>query len=313
MSLLESSPRPRPDDHGLAAFRAAVEASVVPLDVHADAPGEFRGRIHAVTSSDIHAIRVVAQQHSVTRTPQWISGDSERFVKFSLVESGTVVLVQDGRDCVLRGGDMAIYDTERPYSLVCDGDVEMSVLMLPVTRLGLPPELLRVATATRLVAGGPAASIVRPLIGSLGRASEQNELLATRMIRGAVEIVGSLVEQNLPARTPNDSMHLRILAYLDAHLTDPELSPSRIAAAHFISLRHLHFLFAQTGTSVSRVIRDRRLERCYDTLRDDASAHLAVSAIAYTNGFTDAAHFSRAFRAHFGFPPSAARPSAVDR
>ncbi len=297
-----------PSDGGtLADYRVAVGASVVPLDVHSGLAADFRGRIHAATSSNIHAIRVVAQRHSVTRTRQLISRGGPDFAKLSLVERGSAIIVQDGRECVLRRGDMAIYDTNRPYSMICDEDIAMSIIMLPLARLGLPPDLVRMATATRLIGDRTTASIIRPLISSLGRSSEHGEPLGARMVRGAIEIVAGLVESHLPSRNAHDLMRMRIGAYIDEHLTDPELSPSRIAAAHFISLRQLHFLFEDGGTSISRIIRDRRLERCYESLRDDSNAHLSISVIAFANGFTDAAHFSRVFRTHFGFTPSATR------
>ena len=54
----------------------------------------------------------------------------------------------------------------------------------------------------------------------------------------------------------------RIHAHIDRNLASTDLSPTSIAAAHFISTRHLHGLFQEQGTSVSTWIRIRRLERC---------------------------------------------------
>ena len=43
------------------------------------------------------------------------------------------------------------------------------------------------------------------------------------------------------------------------------------------------------------------------------SAHRPVGEVAARWGFPDAAHFSRAFRAEFGEPPSAVRARAIAR
>lgn len=51
-------------------------------------------------------------------------------------------------------------------------------------------------------------------------------------------------------------------------------------------------------------IRQRRLERCRRDLLDPALADLPVSAVAARWGLMNAAHFSRAFRAAYGLPPT---------
>jgi AraC-like DNA-binding protein len=103
----------------------------------------------------------------------------------------------------------------------------------------------------------------------------------------------------------------RVQAYIDDHLPLPDLNPSTIAAAHFISTRHLHAIFHEEGLTVSSWIRTRRLDRCRRELIDPFAAHRPVSEVAGRWGFPDAAHFSRAFRAEFGESPSAVRARAI--
>jgi Helix-turn-helix domain len=61
---------------------------------------------------------------------------------------------------------------------------------------------------------------------------------------------------------------------------------------------------------VSGYIRHRRLEAVRRDLENPALLHRSVAALAARWCFVDAAHFSRAFRDSYGFPPSQARPSA---
>jgi len=93
----------------------------------------------------------------------------------------------------------------------------------------------------------------------------------------------------------------QVRRYVDVHLSDPALTPPRIAAAHAISVRTLHEAFEVTGESVGALVRRRRLERCHTDLC--AGAGDTVSQIALRWGFRDSSHFSRLFRRHFGVSP----------
>lgn len=126
-------------------------------------------------------------------------------------------------------------------------------------------------------------------------------------------MLSTVLEANLAATAGPVSAHsttlTHILTYIDVHLSDSELSPSQIAAAHYISVRHLHAMFSEQGSTVSTVIRSRRLQRCYDALTDPYQAHRSIAEIAIAAGFVDPAHFSRVFRAQYGVPPRAVRAS----
>lgn len=77
-----------------------------------------------------------------------------------------------------------------------------------------------------------------------------------------------------------------------------------------MSLRAVHQLFHDEGLTVGGYIRGRRMERCRRDLADPALASHPVAAIAARWGFTNAADFTRAFRAAHGMPPAAYRRSA---
>lgn len=297
---------------GFIDYRHAVSNAVVALDVHAEHDEHFRGALDAATAGDIHVFGISAGEHSVHRTPGLISRAPQQYVKFSLIEEGTGLIVQDGRETSLSAGDMAIYDTDRPYSLLFDDTMRMSIVMFPKVMLDIPPDAVARLTAMRLDGASGVGAMIGPYVASLARgAPELDTHLARRMFRTAVEMVGTLLEANLGPDAASTDTHgtllRRILDYIDENLPDSDLSPGQIAAAHFISVRHLHAIFNEQGTTVSTMIRARRLERCYDVLVDPQQTHLSITAVAMAHGFVDAAHFSRTFRAHFGVPPSAVR------
>lgn len=308
----QQHPSPRSDVLAFDDYRHAVSHSVVALDIHAERQDAFRGALDAAVAGDIHVFGIEADEHSVHRTQAQIARAPQEYFKFSLIERGCGFLVQDGREISLSAGDMAIYDTGRPYSLLFDGTMRMSVVMFPKVLLEIPTAPVGRLTATRLDGRNGVGAMIGPYVSSLARgAGDLDAHLARRMAKTAVDMVSTLLDANLrPDLAVADSrgtLVRRMLDYIDENLADSELSPNQIAAAHFVSVRHLHAVFNEQGTTVSRVIRTRRLERCYDALVDPQQAHLSITTVALAHGFVDAAHFSRTFRAHFGVPPSGVR------
>ena len=89
--------------------------------------------------------------------------------------------------------------------------------------------------------------------------------------------------------------------YALAHLHDPGLGPEQIARAHYVSTRYVHKLFAAAGTGVSAWIREQRMERAAQELRE--SGESSIAHVASRWGYRDAASFSRAFRRAHGRSP----------
>ena len=115
----------------------------------------------------------------------------------------------------------------------------------------------------------------------------------------------------MPAESREQTLLLRLHAFIEQHLGDADLTPGLVAAAHFISVRYLYRLFETQGTTVAAWIRFRRLERCRADLGDPAFGVVPVSAIAARWGLPDSAHFSRLFRRTYGQPPAEYRRSRL--
>lgn len=107
--------------------------------------------------------------------------------------------------------------------------------------------------------------------------------------------------------SPTEQLYLDVLAYIDQHLKNSDLSSGMIANAFSISRRYLDMLFVRNASSVSGWIRSQRLTRCRAEL-EMPSLYRTVSEIAMKWGFKDSSHFSRIFRQKFGYPPSQCRP-----
>jgi AraC-like DNA-binding protein len=218
----------------------------------------------------VAVVEVSSTSHEVHRTPALIAQSNQRYFKLNLQLQGTGLLIQDNREALLRPGDLSIYDTSRPYTLAFEGDARLMVVMFPWDALS-----------------GPSGS---------------------RLATNALDLVSTMLHSELdmsPDRMrPQALLAASVREYIDANLADPLLSPASIAAAHFISTRHLHNVFHESGTTVASWIRTQRLEGARRELRDPLLAGMPVGAVAGRWGFLDAAHFSRSFRDAFGESPS---------
>jgi AraC-like DNA-binding protein len=124
----------------------------------------------------------------------------------------------------------------------------------------------------------------------------------------SIELVRALITTHLDASVlGKESLHatlqLRILEYMRAHLTDPDLNAVQIAAAHYISVRHLYNVLGEGGISLGDWIRARRLEECRSALARPAGQFIAITRLARQWGFRDASSFGRSFRATYGMSP----------
>ncbi|MBG6213008.1 AraC-like DNA-binding protein [Cryobacterium sp. CAN_C3] len=295
-----------------AQWRTLVSQSFVPLEVRS-VSRTFHGTLRSRVLDELSIVEVTANGHQVLRTSALIAASARQYFKLNLQLAGTGMLVQDNREATLRPGDLAVYDTNRPYTLAFEEDFRTLVLMFPHDVLDLPADSVGQLTAVRLPGDAGLGRLISPFMVQL---AENLDVLSGasghRLAYNAVDLIATMFESELNLRRdPVAGVHgdllARIRSYVDGHLGDPELCPASIAAAHFISTRHLHNVFHEADSTVASWIRTRRLEHCRRDLRDPILGDRSVGTIAARWGFVDAAHFSRIFRTAFGKTPSTYR------
>jgi AraC family transcriptional regulator len=103
----------------------------------------------------------------------------------------------------------------------------------------------------------------------------------------------------------------RVIDHVRAHLAD-DLTLADLARVAAFSPFHFHRLFtAITGETLFGFIQRVRIERAATALRSHPDQ--SVLAVALDHGFSSAAAFARAFRAHFGMTASAWRAGGAER
>ncbi|GAA4431140.1 helix-turn-helix domain-containing protein [Georgenia halophila] len=291
----------------LHEWRAIAGNRFVPLQVTAD--DAFRGAIRWCYIDDTCLTEITAGPHTVRRTPALISEEDPRHYKLSLQLEGCATVTQDGREAVLEPGDIAIYDTSRPYTLQFPDDIRCLVMAFPQDGFEVPPQLIRRITAVRLAGDHGIGPVISPFMKHLAENLDRLAGVAgARILRSSFDLLTALVytqlsEDDVGGVYGRGAEIHTIKLYIDEHLHDPGLSATRIARAHFISVRYMQYMFQEEGQTVSGYIRARRLEHCQLDLSDPAQASLSVLQIAQRWGFPDASHFSKVFKAEFGMAP----------
>ncbi|WP_416982479.1 helix-turn-helix domain-containing protein [Streptomyces sp. T028] len=258
-----------------------------------------------VTTTEAGPQRVHASAYATARFT------ADDHVTVLLQDSGCVIIGQSDRRTLLQPGSLAFTDTTRPYTLTCPDLSRTHAFRLPPQSLGLREADRRRIAGTPVQPDTETAALVIPFLSRLAdQAGTYAPHLRPLLARNAADLLATLAAERLAHDAPHPDgdaagtlLRLRIKGFIEDHLTDPDLTPRTIAAAHHLSVRHVHRLFQQEGTTVSGWIRHRRLEACRRALGRPARDAPALTAVAHRFGFTSYSHFSRAFRAAYGMSP----------
>lgn len=125
----------------------------------------------------------------------------------------------------------------------------------------------------------------------------------------------ALIEQFCTRRgeTVRETVLGRIQSYIRRNLDDPELTIERIAERMQCTKRYLHKVFSDQAETLNQYIWSQRLELCRSRLSRPELANRSITEIAFDCGFSNAAHFSRSFRARFGECPRTYRRTNLPR
>lgn len=289
-------------------WRELISDQFVPLKVAPQHGPELTGRLSACSVGSLELRDLSATPHEFTRTNSLIRRSQEDYFKIGLMETGSSLWVQDGREAVVNAGDFVLYDSTRPYSVMMNEPFRITVCMLPKRLLPLRTSELHEVTAVRMSGSQGAGALVTPFVHALARhVDEYQDATSEALAHSVADLVTAVVRGR-----PEFSMHdleqvnpllSQVRAYIGDHIADRNLSPASIAAAAAVSVSYLHKLFSETDTTVAGYVRELRLQGCRRDLQDDKYAHLTITSIGARWGLPDPAHFSRLFKARFDMTP----------
>ncbi|TCT22011.1 helix-turn-helix domain-containing protein [Thiobaca trueperi] len=225
---------------------------------------------------------------------------------------GRATASQGERTAEIGPGGLCLIRSGRPLELQFESPFRIVLIEAPEEEIADRFPLWRAAMLVPIQGRGGVPAIFRDAVSSLRRWQDSlNGTGSDGLADALINLMGALVCFAAPIAPHHarQSLHQkdRIKQVVQLNLRDPDLDVDRIAAFTGIPPRRIHRLFADEGMSLMRWVWAQRLEQCYRELMQDSAGGRSIGDIAYTWGFNDQAHFSRAFRKRFGISPREAR------
>jgi AraC-like DNA-binding protein len=259
------------------------------------------GTIREAASGTVAVSRYTASPHFGIRTEDGIRlRPTPGLMKIAVVMNGSVTVAQGGNRTVLRRGEATAYATWAPYSVGSDTPFDILIALVPLDATGLSGASL-IERAALPFDPRASAGLRQMMLGANGLRESGVDLFGDR-----VNVALSGTNLGSEARQRAERVHDRAIDIIQRRMGTPWLSPDYIADVLGVSRRTLYSAFAGTARGgVASVIRSLRLSHARDLIQ--RYPDLSIKDAAAESGFTDPAHFTRAYRRAYGEPPSSSR------
>jgi AraC-like DNA-binding protein len=280
-----------------------------PLDPEIPPEGMLRG----LELGGAAVFTVSGNPQTVRRTTTAVRRSPADMLKVCVQLRGRATVHQDDREIVLDPGQLAVYDTGRPYALRLEGTWTCAVMAVRRDLIEVATPCLNSAMRrTHSSEQGPGLLLSQFITSTVSQLDSVGPAAGKLGEAGVCLLAGTLTGTGDAAVVSGtEVLRERVMAYIRARLEDPRLSRATVAAAHQMSPRTLDRLFGGQEWSVSGYIRHERLKAVRRDLENPALLSRSVAALAARWCFFDAAHFSRLFRENYGCPPSRVRPESL--
>ena len=269
----------------------------------------FEAEIETGMLADIRMVQFKNSPMRVLHSAEHVSRTEDDELFLCRQASGSLELEQEGRETILGTGGVVLLDPRLPYRAKFYGDSKSLVLKLPrralEARVGRTRDKIAVPVADSMK--GP-SDWISSLVGMLPKMGEAPTEAQGRIAQEQIlDLVASALlktgSSKLRTSAPRSVALLNVRAAIDAGLSDTELDCVSVAKAAGISVRYANDLLREQNTSITRLIRSRRLVRCRAAFDDPLQSGRSISDIAYGWGFSDMTHFGRCFKQEFLMSP----------
>lgn len=230
---------------------------------------------------------------------------------FLLVQlEGMCGIEQRGQQSIISAGDCILVDSSLPSNFYFNGQFSNHLSVHLPRQLLLAEKPNDFEVSRRLGAEDPMSTMLRALVAKMlqlpashQRSGELRQLLlhATRQAFAVDAPDGPLCPKE---RACGRLEFAQVL--VDRHLTAEWLTPQWLATRLGVSMRTLQEDFSAVGTTVTSLIRDRRLRLARDRLVEKHRGGDAgtIAEIAFSSGFNDISYFNRCFKKAFDCSPT---------
>ncbi|WUH90252.1 AraC family transcriptional regulator [Streptomyces sp. NBC_00433] len=303
------------------AFQQLLRQAHAPIYLTSDFAADFKGTLRQFYLGDVELWQATFPQLTFRRTPGLVRQSDPERCNLALIVQGGGHVRRGRTETVLKQYDIHTNHTSAPFDITTRrGPVGIIGVEVPRASLGLRWERLQQVVGQGMSGReGVGALLAQFLTQVVGDTEHYAPVEAPRLGQVLTDLVTTLfaraldTEEHLPPETRTRNLALEVKAFVRRNLTNADLSPSSIAAAHQISRSHLHRLFQAEGVTVAAYIRTQRLEAARRDLADPTRAAVPLHAIAARYGYKDHTTFTRNFRAAFGITPREYRQEAAPR
>lgn len=275
----------------------------------------FEGRLQVAHAGSVVMTKLEAGRHRVMRSIQSAQRSETAYLKIVAPWAGVASVRQEGREASARNGSWVIYDTSADYEVANPEWSEHLIVMLPKQSI-LDRGIRLHGLMGHTVGGG--SGMARIALDTMRSTYQELPVMTPQVAVRAGELLMDMVHlslQELAGQASQMSQQLalkdRIRAYVMAHLREPTLTVNVLAQVLNCSKRHLYNAFADAPIGLSGFIQQSRLELCMRELLQPQLSHRSITEVALDCGFSNSAHFSRAFKAYTGMSPSEFRTLRV--
>jgi len=273
----------------------------------------FEAELRVGALGPLGIARVQCSSADIERTRAHVTRHNHRLFSFLVIQRGSGTFSHYGHNTALATGDTTLCDSSTPHCMTCSDDTEIAIIRCPpdILRRYVPfPEQL---CGLKLERAATFADVATSMVQSVWRQCEAGvpDRFGTSMARNLLDVFATSYAVSFDDGGADSSVvtarRIQAQRFVEAHLRDQDLTPARVANALHISPRYLRMLFEGEKESVTSYILRRRLEECAKQIASPLWSGHTITEIAFACGFNSAAHFTRAFREHYGTTPTGHR------
>lgn len=266
---------------------------------------QFRGELSSVSLGQARMSRIQSSAGWFARDSHCIQSDQFDGYMFLMSQRGELRLSQGEDRYLATHGEALVYRHGTPFELeIPQKYLAMALWVTPELMERHCPAIVNSKSPIVLKKDNVNSLLALTMIEKLCTGAVTRQTLNTGQLVGATLDVVATVgpEPDLADQRRNQALLEKLADFVNRNIDDTDLNLDRLAEASGVSPRTLNRAFATDGTTPMRWVWDRRLSLAHDALLRARVQNVTEAAFSF--GFKDVAHFSRAFSRKFGIMPS---------
>ena len=216
---------------------------------------------------DLRLSAIRSNAITIERSPKEPAKNSHDAYFAVVLLSGSYLLEQNGREAVLKPGDVTIYDATRSHRIICPSSFTKLIVSIPRPLLRSKVPGIEHATALRIPGNTGIGSVTGNFIRSCAIHAAELSLhdfsaLADPCAELLTLTLASMRPEAVSSSRNRAILLLRIKDFIEQNLGDPGLNAAMVARGAGLSPRYINDIFKDENTSLMRHVWGRRLERC---------------------------------------------------